>query len=297
MTLTIALCTRNRFADLKRCLVSISEQKEIKKESIEILIIDDGELSVDEINTLENIVFKYQFSYYKKKKAGLFLSRLKTVERSKNEIILFLDDDVVLDENYLSLLLKTYEDFPKAAGVGGVDMLLPKYGFLRKLYSRIFLYHSGNKSKLSLSMMNSSMYLWQDEKEPFLSEFLDGCNMSFKKSALKDVEFQDYFNHYSLGEDLFFSLYALKRGNLMVNPSLKVKHIKSPLSRDRAENVAFMKVVNHYKLLKYSNNKNYKYITIWWTYTGYLFASFCKMDFKELKGYMKGMKYLVFEKI
>ena len=297
MTLTIAVCTRNRFDDLNRCCISLSTQKEVQKENIEILIVDDGNLSLEELNSLRTILEKYRFSYYKKQKAGLFLSRLEAIKRCKTDIILFLDDDVVLDEDYLFLLFETYKDFPKVAGVGGVDLLLPKYGFLRKLYSRLFLYHSGESSKLSLSMMNSSMYMWQDEKEPFFSEFLDGCNMSFKKEAVKDVEFQDYFNSYSLGEDLFFSLHASKKGKLIVNPSLRVKHIKSSLSRDRVENVAFMKVVNHYKLLKYSKRKNYKYKTIFWTYLGYILASLCKGDFKELKGYMKGIKYLAEQKL
>jgi hypothetical protein len=146
-------------------------------------------------------------------------------------------------------------------------------------------------------MMNSSMYRWREKKKPFKSQYLDGCNMSFKKEVLQDVKFQKYFNDYSLGEDIFFSLWSGKKGEVIVNPSLKVRHFKSPVSRDKKENVAFMKVVNHYKLLKYSDRKNYKYITIWWTYIGYLLASLAKTDFEELKGYLKGIKYLVLQKI
>ena len=106
MVLTIALCTRNRVLDLHRCLVSLSDQKRIKKENIEILIIDDGNLSLDELDNLKNIVKKYQFAYHKKQKTGLFLSRLEAIKRCKSSITLFLDDDVVLYENYLFLLFE-----------------------------------------------------------------------------------------------------------------------------------------------------------------------------------------------
>ncbi len=297
MILTIAICTRDRFQDLKKCLISVSSQKNIKKTFIEILIIDDGELSLKELHTLKNICENFHFSYHKKDEKGLFLSRLKAIELAKSDKILFLDDDMVIDKDYIHILLETYKNFQNVVAVGGVDLNLPKYSLFRKLYSIIFLYYSLDPSKISLSMMNSSMYRWREQKEPFKSEYLDGCNMSFKKEVLKDVEFQEYFNNYSLGEDIFFSLWAGEKGDVIVNPSLKVKHFKSPVSRDKVENVAFMKVVNHYKLLRYSNRGDYKYLTIYWTYIGYLLASLLKGDIKELKGYLKGIKYLVSQRV
>ncbi len=292
MNLTVALCTKNRIKDLTNCLISISKQQNISKKDIEILIIDDGEIDKKKQKELQSICEGYDFSYFKKTSPGLFRSRLEAIKRAKSDKILFLDDDVKIDKNYIKILLDTYAKFPNAAGVGGVDMLLPDYSFFRKLYSILFLYHSNDKSKLSLSMMNSSMYLWKNQKEPFVSQYLDGCNMSFRKEALKGAKFQDYFNSYSLGEDIYFSLIASQKGDLIVNPALKVKHFKSPLSRDRVENVAFMKVVNHYKLLSLSKRGNYKYLTILWTYIGYILASLLKGDFEEIKGYLKGIKYL-----
>ncbi len=292
MNLTIAICTRNRVKDLENLILSISKQSIKNRENIEVLIIDDGEIEDEKLKEFKKTLNGFNFIYYKKNSPGLFKSRIKAINLSKANKILFLDDDVVLDKDYLKILLETYKNFPKAAGVGGADYLLERYSLFRKLYSIIFLYHSNDKSKLSLSMMNSSMYLWQDEKKPFKSEFLDGCNMSFKKEALKNIPNQSYFETYSLGEDIFLSLWALKKGDLIVNPNLKVKHFKSKSSRDNTEKVAFMKVVNHYKLLRYSNKKGYKYITIWWTYLGYILASLLKRDFKEIKGYMKGIAYL-----
>ncbi len=297
MILTIAICTRNRPKELERCLYSVASQENIKKAFIEILIIDDGELSFKQLHKLKTICEDFHFSYHKKEKRGLFLSRLKAIELSKSDKILFLDDDTVIENGYIANLLKTYKEFENVSAVGGVDLNLPEYSFFRKLYATIFLYYSPDPSKLSLSMMNSSMYKWREEKEPFKSEYLDGCNMSFKKEALKDVEFQEYFNDYSLGEDIFFSLWAGRKGEVIVNPKMKVRHLKSPLSRDKTQSVAFMKVVNHYKLLKYSKRGKYKYITVYWTYIGYLLASLLKLNIEEIKGYTKGIKYLVLQRV
>jgi len=296
MDLTIAICTRNRINDLQKLILSLSKQEKVDAK-IELLIIDDGEIIEDKLNEFKKLCKDYDFFYYKKTSPGLFKSRLKAIELSKADKILFLDDDVTIDKNYIKVLLQTYEKFPKAAGIGGVDYLLKNYSLFRKIYSIIFLYNSNDKAKLSLSMMNSSMYLWQKEKKSFKSEFLDGCNMSFRKDAIKDIKEERYFENYSLGEDIFLSLWVKKKGDLIVNPALKVKHFKSPASRDKIEKVAFMKIINHYKLLKHSKRGKYKYITIWWTYAGYILASLLKRDFREIKGYLRGMACIVRDNI
>lgn len=290
--LSICICTRNREEDLKKCIASLSSQRNITQYNIELLIIDDGQLGKDLLEAFEKACSHYHFSYYKKEEPGLFLSRLKAIELAQGEVILFLDDDVVLDENYLMTLFSTYQQHPDIVGVGGVDSRLPNYSFFRWLYTTLFFYHSNHPGKLSISMMNSAMYRWKKAKQPFSTEYMDGCNMSFKKEVLKNVQFQNYFRHYSLGEDIYLSLIASKSGNLLINPNLKVEHYQTTASRDSVEKVAFMKIVNHYKLLPYSQRSKIKYLLIYWSFFGMMLASLLKRDFAELKGYLKGLKSL-----
>ncbi|RLA84534.1 MAG: glycosyltransferase family 2 protein [Epsilonproteobacteria bacterium] len=290
--LTISICTRNRENDLEKCLYSLSNQDISATNSIEVLIVDDGELTIDFLNISKKLLDKFEFNYYKKIQAGLYLSRIKSVELAKGAVILFLDDDVVLEKDYLKILLDTYEHNKDIVGLGGIDMLLPKYSFLRDIYTTLFLYNSQNIGKLSLTGLNSSMNRWQSQKNIFESEYLYGCNMSFRKDIITKLPSIEFFNNYSLGEDLFISLFANKYGKILVNPKLKVEHFQTPISRDKVENVSKMKVINHYKMLPYLNSSKVKYIFIYWTYTGMVLASLLKFNLKELKGYINGIKLI-----
>ena len=290
--ISITICTRNREKELLSCLYSISKQN--IKEKIEVLIIDDGDLSKEFLNKSKKILKDFKLNYYKKNnnEKGLFLSRLKAIKLVKGEIILFLDDDVVLNDDYIEVLIDTYQNNSDIIGVGGIDILLPKYSLLRNIYTFIFLYNSLKPGKLSITGLNSSMNMWINKKNIFETEYLNGCNMSFKKEVIKNLPYLKFFNNYSLGEDLFISMFANKGGKLVVNPKLKVKHFQTPIARDKKENVARMKIVNHFKLLKYLNKPKIKYFLIFWTYFGMIVASIVKLDIKELKGYFQGLKEL-----
>jgi hypothetical protein len=52
-----------------------------------------------------------------------------------------------------------------------------------------------------------------------------------------------------LGEDLYLSALARLHRPLLVNPRMRVRHYQSPISRDRAEQVFYTQLVNHYHLL------------------------------------------------
>ena len=290
MNITISICTRNRENNLKKCTKSIAKQEINFKSKIEVLIMDDGELSNEYMLDIKNILNRFEVHYHKKKNPGLYLSRLKSIELAKGDIILFLDDDVVLESDYINNALEVYEKHPCIAGVGGVDIILPRYSIFRTIYTSLFLYRSYNIGKLSITGLNSSMNQWINQKTIFKTEYFNGCNMSFKKGAIKNLPAVEFFNNYSLGEDLFISLYANKNGKLLVNPNMKVKHFQTSISRDKLENISKMKVINHYKMLPYLKSGKMKYILIYWTYLGMLLASLLKRDFKEVSGYLQGLK-------
>jgi len=290
--ISITICTRNREKELLSCLYSISKQN--IKEKIEVLIIDDGDLSKEFLNKSKKILKNFKLNYYKKNnnEKGLFLSRLKAIKLAKGEIILFLDDDVVLKDDYIEVLIDTYQNNSDIIGVGGIDILLPKYSLLRNIYTFTFLYNSLKPGKLSITGLNSSMNMWINKKNIFETEYLNGCNMSFKKEVIEDLPYLKFFNNYSLGEDLFLSIFASQKGKLIINPNLRVLHFQSPISRDKISNVAKMKIINHYKLLKYINKPKIKYILIYWTYLGMILASLLKFDLEETRGYICGLKDL-----
>lgn len=291
--LTIVICTRNRPHDIIKCALSIATQSITSKKSINVLIIDDGDLANPVINELREILFDYCFNYYKKEVPGLLLSRIFAIFSLNSEYILFIDDDVILEYNYLDILKKTYEQNLEIVGVSGIDLLLDFPNIFKWTYHTLFLLKSGNPGKLSLTSYGESMQYWRKKTNIFSTEFLSGCNMSFKRISLLEIKPVDWLNGYSLGEDVYLSFIARNCGKLIINPDLKVKHFQSQTSRDKIEEVAFNEIINHHNLLEMQNAESWKLLLHGWTIFGIILKTFLSLNFKKIKGYSRAVLNLI----
>lgn len=293
--ITVAICTRNRSDDLRRCINSIANSSITSSGQIEVIIIDDGNLTEQFIQELATSLQPFtQFKYFKKQKPGLFLSRIEALSLATNEIILFLDDDVEIDSQYCEILRDTYQRFPDLAGLGGIDMLFKKPSILRRAFGFIFCFNSGKRAKRSLSQFGDSMIYWNQAEDYFETEFLSGCNMSFRKSSLQPLEPVDWLQNYSLGEDTYLSYMALRHGKLLIHPNLKVWHHQAEVSRDKIENVSYMEIVNSYYLMRTAQSKDWHYLVLLWSCLGKLISCTIRDNKAErLSGYIKGLSALI----
>lgn len=291
--LSVVICTRNRVKDLTRCIHSMTNQTMSKDYDIEVIIVDDGEIPEAVLDEYEALLNKkgYSFVYYSKTDHGLWLSRIKAVELASMDTILFLDDDVEIPAHYFSTLLQTYLDFPDCVGVGGVAIGM-RNSFLGTIRCLLSFQQSLSSGKLSLSGQAGSMYNWHKARKTFRTEFQHGCNMSFKKEAIKDLKPVPWLKSYSVGEDIYMSRMALKTGKLYINPDLKLLHHESSASRDNLEDVAYTRVVNHVHLLKDKNSGPIGYLALLWTTFYLILRERPKKNFPAIKGYKKGLKQI-----
>lgn len=115
---SLIICTYLRANSLLNLLESVKNQSLYPDE---ILIIDGStndqtKLMLD-THTFQNLVY-YQVAAENR---GLTKQRNFGIEKVAewSEIVCFLDDDTILDTNYFSELLQTYQNYPDALGVGG----------------------------------------------------------------------------------------------------------------------------------------------------------------------------------
>ena len=104
MVLSITICTYNRIEYLKKCLKSILDQTQ-GSEIIEINIIDNN--STD---TTKDYVTKLQkkfpeVNYFVEKRQGISFARNLSFEVCKGMFLAFVDDDAVINKNWLEALL------------------------------------------------------------------------------------------------------------------------------------------------------------------------------------------------
>lgn len=298
---SIIICTRNRPKELLATINSLVKAVKECSGLFELILIDDGDLPdpiVKDIgNTLEGV--SVEFKYVKQPSStGLFAGRIKGLRLASHDIILFIDDDVELDRYYLRKLFETYRVHPGAAGVGGIDALIRPAPWWRWLWEAVIFYRSLKKDRLSLSGFGGSMDQWGKATSPFKSEFLSGCNMSFHRKALENIDQKDWLRGYSLGEDLYLSFVARQSGDLIINPYMLVKHHRSLSSRDSATNVGYCQIVNHYKLLVEYNAQWYRYLALLVTATGLIVLYIVRAiigrsaGWERVNGAVRGLLYV-----
>jgi len=295
-SLTVAVCTKNRHSDLGRCIESIGRAHPPATGSrVQILVIDDGEapeaVLVKLSETLRDAGYRFEY-YQKRERFGLFQSRLLAFERADGDVVLFLDDDVEIDCRYLVNLLGIYQSGPGLAGVGGVNILPQKNSRVRRAYGRLFLYDSGRPGRLSASGGAKSAEYWLEQDRPFETDFLSGCNMSFRKTLMQDLVSDQCLEGYSVGEDLFLSLHARRKGTLIVDPSLQVRHHYSGISRENRKQVAFAMMVNHYNLLRQLSPSRWSRLAFTWMVFGHFLNSMLRpARAGEALAYLRGFRH------
>jgi glycosyltransferase involved in cell wall biosynthesis len=247
--LTIAICTKDRLADLDRCIGAIARCA-LPAGAVEVLIVDDGVTPSAHVADFEQRVRSWggAFRYHKKDRDfGLYRSRRLSVALATGAVILFIDDDVELEPDYLERLLPHYVAL-EVAGVGGVDILVRPPGIVRSAYERVFLLSARSPGRLTQSGFNWSIAHWGDANSAFVSEFLSGCNMSFRRAALQGLEDHEWLDGYSLGEDIVVSLHASQQGQLIVDPQLRVRHHVSRANRLNEAARARSTIRNHHEI-------------------------------------------------
>lgn len=112
---TIAVCTRNRTADLKLCLNAIMQ---LPDKGQEILVIDNNP-STDETRKL---VAQYpSVRYVLENRKGLNIARNRALSEASNDIVVFTDDDAFVDPCWLNTIVRNF-DHPLVMCATGMTM-------------------------------------------------------------------------------------------------------------------------------------------------------------------------------
>ena len=104
MVLSITICTYNRIEYLKKCLKSILDQTQ-GSEIIEINIIDNNSTDTTKDYVIELQKQFPEVNYFVEKRQGISFARNLSFEVCKGMFLAFVDDDAVINKNWLEALL------------------------------------------------------------------------------------------------------------------------------------------------------------------------------------------------
>ena len=168
---SVIIPTHNRSEYLRNTIISLQEQN-FPKDAYEIIAVDNN--STD--NTTQvveecNKNGKKEVIYVKEPEIGLHNARHAGAKAAKGEILAYVDDDVICDKNWLSELIKPYDD-QEVGCVGG--KIVPKWEAEPPEWVKQY------PSYLSLLDLG-------DEVKELKTPKIYGCNFSIRKSLLFEV--------------------------------------------------------------------------------------------------------------
>ena len=102
MNVSIVIPTYNRKPILEKCLYSLENQKLNKKiKDYEVIVVDDGSTDGTTSWIVKNKSYLPHVVLYEQKHGGPALGRNLGVMKAKNEIIIFIDSDLVVLEDFI----------------------------------------------------------------------------------------------------------------------------------------------------------------------------------------------------
>lgn len=299
--ISVLISTKNRPHDLKECVDSILTQT-VKPDEIILVDASDTSESMEMVKEmLSNAVLK--LTYYRQDvvagKIRKTASWNNAVRLALGDIIIFLDDDVVLDKLYICQILKTYHENPEnIVGVMGrfkgprednatQERLSFLYLLNKSIYKLFLLPHETGRGV----MQPSGFPEYPSSKNDVISvEIMPTGNMSIKKEVFEEFTFDEWFHGYSYQEDDDFTYRVSRKYKFLYTPFAELVHKGSATARDNIETVEAMKVINHYYFFKKNMPKLLKnWLAFIWSELGLLllkcisFASY-KSLFLSLTG-------------
>lgn len=116
-TVTVAVCTRDRPEDLRRCL---EELMRMPDDGQEFIVVDNHPST----EATHELVTQYErVRYVREDRPGLNVARNRALREARNEVVAFADDDAAPDHNWLRALLRNFDD-PLVMCVTGLTMPL-----------------------------------------------------------------------------------------------------------------------------------------------------------------------------
>ena len=179
-SLTVAICTKDRTDNLARCLESLlklqTANKPVGSPNFEILVVDNA--PSDE-QTQKLVASLPTVNYVREPKPGLDFARNRALTEATNEMLAFLDDDVVVDRNWLDGFIEAWAENPDAAAFTG--LVLP-YELATEAQ---ILFEQNGGFRRGFEKIRYGQFLPGNPLYPCGSGiFGAGCNMAFRREIL-----------------------------------------------------------------------------------------------------------------
>lgn len=288
--LTLIIPTKNRPNDLKKAIESLLLQTRLPDE---LIIVDQSDDYESKLIVDKNFLnyFNCNLIYiHNRNIKGLVDAKHVGVEKSLGDIICFIEDDVVLEAEYLKQIELGFSKKSNMIGCSGVITNPPKIIFFYKFLFKIF--HRGIFKDKRIDVHKK----YNGYNNNFImSNMLSGGVSAWRREVFENVKF-DMVNGFHMLEDIDFSTRVAKHfGNcLYINPNVRLAHYSSQTNRDVLDIRQRRKVRECFTYYKKRKDWSSATISFYWLLIGMLlealFLSFSCVSLKPIHGYLLGLQ-------
>ena len=246
MRVSIIIPTYNRQAELSDCLQAIADNS---VQPDEVIIVEQGDATATE-QVAAQFNLHTRVEYFTEKSAAR--ARNKGVEVSSGDILLFVDDDVVLDADYIKIAKEYFDKNLKVLGIMGRDMVAAEQrgGLVKKIRTFIgWLFWRGSYQSHSRVLWSGHNVLKNQAEEELPAEWLLGVSCWRRRVFEEGFRYDHDYIRWCFGEDVTFShqVYLKYSESLRYVPTLHFYHYHS--AGNRLANPAVIKMAIIYRYL------------------------------------------------
>jgi glucosyl-dolichyl phosphate glucuronosyltransferase len=218
MTVSVIIPTKNRTDDLRSTVADLVAQT---RKPDEILIVDQSPIPSFHPNSVPlHIIYIHAPNI-----SGAAVARNIAMDRATGDLWVFLDDDVILEPQYLEEIVRAY--VPEVSGVSGIITNYSVPPFSSRLFERLFVRGAFSDDRQPIYWRADTLRFKGPQK---IRQF--GCGvMSFRAEVVRTLRFDPNLTGGSLAEDIDFCAHLPRGSKLVIAPNARLIHKRSAVGR------------------------------------------------------------------
>lgn len=282
---SIIICTYNREKYIYNVMKSIVEQN-IPTDKYEIVLVNNKstDSTKDICLQFEKDYPKVDFRYFDELNQGLSYARNRGVAESRGEILVFVDDDASVYENYLPAIDQFFEQYPAVSACGGpiqpvYEVAKPKWlsHYTEQLIGGAL--YEGDKTKPFRNGKYPGGGNSAFRKEVFEKYGLFNVDLGRKGTGLIGAEEKDLYDRLDRGGEAFYYLPEMGLFHYIPEKKLTEAHFRElTYSIGKSERIR-TKSVSDGAYRKRLQSELVKWVASWVLFFGFL------ITFRPSKGW------------
>jgi GT2 family glycosyltransferase len=279
LSISVIIPTKNRLKDLKLTVETLLAQTIVPDQ----LVIVDQSPTDESQRVVQQLVADAPAPVRARMRLDYVLNtaitggaqaRNRAMEIADCAVWLFLDDDVILEPDFIEQMLAAYRRCPSAAGISGIVTNYSLPPFAARTWRGLFVRGPFHDDRQPV--------YWNSARlrggEPVRVSRFGGGLMSFRADALGGVRFDENLSGVSDGEDVDFCAHLAPGSLLLITPKARLIHNQSPSGRSQKHWTCREGKSNHYLYYRNWNKGIGNRLSFYWLNLGYgLVATFASL--------------------